>query len=364
MPAKTPPAITLTPAQRKRFSRQVLSWFEKHGRKHLPWQQQPTPYRVWVSEIMLQQTQVATAIPYYERFMQRFPSLAVLADAPIDDVLEHWSGLGYYARARNLHKCAIMAMQHHAGALPLTMDALIALPGIGRSTAGAILSLSDGQPQPILDGNVKRVLARCHAVEGWPGKSDVLAQLWSLSEALTPKTDTGPFNQAMMDLGATLCTRTKPACERCPLMKDCRGLASGDPTLYPGKKPKKVIPTRQTVMWVLNNDAGDVLLERRPPSGIWGGLWSLPETVAVQAIAEWLDRAGLRAVDSPESDARMNHTFSHFHLEIDVQRLTVRTVDRTLMESGQRVWYNGDQLPGGIPAPVTRILTSLMGELL
>ncbi len=364
MPSKTLASNTLTRAQTQRFSRQVLRWFEEHGRKHLPWQQQPTPYRVWVSEIMLQQTQVATVIPYFERFMQRFASLELLAAAPIDEVLEHWSGLGYYARARNLHKCAIMAMHEHAGALPMTMDALVAMPGIGRSTAGAILSLSDGQPQPILDGNVKRVLARCHAVAGWPGKSDVLAELWSLSEALTPTTNTGPFNQAMMDLGATLCTRTKPACERCPLSKDCQGLASGDPTAYPGKKPKKVIPTRQTVMWLLENEAGDLLLERRPPSGIWGGLWSLPETAAVQAIAEWLEAAGLKSMGAPESHAQLTHTFSHFHLEIDVQRLTVDTVERRLMESGQRVWYNGDQLPGGVPAPVSRILTSLIGELL
>lgn len=346
------------------FSERVLLWFEQHGRKHLPWQQHKTPYRVWVSEIMLQQTQVTTVIPYYERFMQRFPSLQALAEAPEDDVLSHWSGLGYYARARNLHKCAQLAVKQFAGDLPHDMDELITLPGIGRSTAGAILSLSLDQPHPILDGNVKRVLARYFAVDGWPGKTDVLNRLWCLSEAVTPDVSTAEFNQAMMDLGATLCTRTRPACERCPLAVDCRGLAIGDPVRFPGKKLKKETPVKSTTMLALSNSEGAMLLERRPPSGIWGGLWSLPEVDDVKAIDGWLLAAGLKATELPYSVARFRHTFSHYHLDIDVQALNVAVSDAAVLEARDRVWYNSGQLPGGVAAPVTKILNKLVGELL
>ena len=346
------------------FSEQVLAWFAEHGRKHLPWQQNKTPYRVWVSEIMLQQTQVATVIPYFEKFMTSFPTLKALAEAPEDHVLAHWSGLGYYARARNLHKCAKLAQSDHGGDLPHDIDALIEMPGIGRSTAGAILSLSLGQPHPILDGNVKRVLARYNAVEGWPGKTAVLSQLWEVSESVTPAKATADFNQAMMDLGATLCTRSRPACERCPLATDCKGLANGEPTQYPGKKPKKVTPVKSTTMLALTNSSGALLLERRPPSGIWGGLWSLPEVATVEEMYEWLNSAGLKAVDSPHSALRFRHTFSHYHLDIDVQALTVEISDAAVLETGPRVWYNSGQLPGGIAAPVTKILNNLVGELL
>ncbi len=346
------------------FSQHVLEWFEEHGRKHLPWQQEKTPYRVWVSEIMLQQTQVATVIPYYEKFMQRFPSLEALADAPEDDVLAHWSGLGYYARARNLHKCAKLSIAHHHGDLPHDLDELVAMPGIGRSTAGAILSLSLGQSHPILDGNVKRVLARFNAVEGWPGKSDVLKRLWDISEQVTPASNTSNFNQAMMDLGATLCTRSRPECGRCPLAADCQGLASGEPTQYPGKKPKKVTPVKSTLMLALMNAEGALLLERRPPSGIWGGLWSLPEVATSEDMSTWLEAAGLKAIDAPHSALRFRHTFSHYHLDIDVQALTVEISNTAVLEARERVWYNSGQLPGGIAAPVTKILNNLVGELL
>lgn len=346
------------------FSSRVLDWFDVHGRKHLPWQQNKTPYRVWVSEIMLQQTQVATVIGYYERFMESFPSLQDLAAAPQDLVLSHWSGLGYYARARNLHKCAQLCVEKHGGDLPTAIDELIELPGIGRSTAGAILSLSLEQPHPILDGNVKRVLARFYAVEGWPGRSDVLKRLWLLSEAVTPVKGTAQFNQAMMDLGATLCSRSKPSCKRCPLVADCAGYAGGEPTQFPTSKPKKVTPIRSTVMLALSDSAGAVMLERRPPSGIWGGLWSLPEISDVQELAQWLSDAGLVAVDSPYSVAGFRHTFSHYHLDIDVQALEVAVSDRIILEARERVWYNGDHLPGGIAAPVSKILNNLMGELL
>ncbi|ASJ70584.1 Adenine DNA glycosylase [Granulosicoccus antarcticus IMCC3135] len=320
---------------------------------------------------MLQQTQVATVIPYYEKFMARFPTLQALSEAPEDDVLAHWSGLGYYARARNLHKCAQIAQREHDGELPQELDALVAMPGIGRSTAGAILSLALDQPHPILDGNVKRVLARHQAVEGWPGKSDVLKQLWMLSEELTPLQRTASFNQAMMDLGATVCTRSRPACIRCPLASDCQGLAGGEPTRFPGSKPKKVTPVKQTVMLALSlstddahPQAGGTLLERRPSSGIWGGLWSLPEIDTLEQLDEWLHAAGLIATESPASVARLRHTFSHYHLDIDVQALAVKVNDGHVMEHRERVWYNSGPLPGGVAAPVSRILNNLVGELL
>ena len=321
---------------------------------------------------MLQQTQVTTVIPYYEKFMARFPTLAALAEAPEDDVLAHWSGLGYYARARNMHKCARIAQLEHGGDLPHELDELVKMPGIGRSTAGAILSLALDQPHPILDGNVKRVLARHRAIDGWPGTTDVLKQLWQLSEALTPAAQTASFNQAMMDLGATVCTRSRPACLRCPLAEDCQGLASGEPTRFPGSKPRKQTPIKQTVMLAmsLGDDlpdsapTGSTLLERRPPSGIWGGLWSLPEIESLAQLDGWLRTAGLALLEAPYSVAKMRHTFSHYHLDIDVQALTVTIQDSAVLESAERVWYNSGPLPGGVAAPVSKILESLTGELL
>jgi len=367
------------------FDQRVLQWFDKHGRKHLPWQQNPTAYRVWVSEIMLQQTQVATVIPFYQQFMQSFPTLQSLAESPIDDVLTHWSGLGYYARARNLHRCAQQVVKDHLGELPRTLNELENLPGIGRSTAGAILSLAHGIPEPILDGNVKRVLARHKAIAGWPGQAAVLKRLWVISEEVTPTDRCGPFNQAMMDLGATLCTRTKPNCGSCPVAEDCKGFAEGDPTAYPGKKPKKDKPIKATVMLLIRNEANGILLEKRPPSGIWGGLWSLPE------VGD--DDEGVLA---GASVMRFRHTFSHYHLDIDVREVmhgqsnSVAGLDATgakeskdaqsskgggqnspidnenaLAETSERVWWDNKQkLPGGIAAPVAKILSATSGDLL
>jgi len=347
----------LTKKQTTQFATNVLTWFDDCGRKHLPWQQNPTPYRVWVSEIMLQQTQVATATPYYENFMQRFPTLATLASAPLDDVLAHWSGLGYYARARNLHKCAMQVIADHGGELPDTLDALQLLPGIGRSTAAAILSLAHGKPEAILDGNVKRVLARCFAIEGWPGKKPVLDTLWSLSEAVTPVERTGPFNQAMMDIGATLCTRSKPQCPVCPVGDSCKAYASSTQADYPGKKPKKEIPVRTTTMLAVFNANQQLMLTQRPPSGIWGGLWSLPE-LGEHVLADWLDSAGFLSSGEAEPIARFRHTFSHFHLDISVLRVNVVPHSAARIGDAQaHVWFDGDALPGGIPAPVAKILT-------
>lgn len=351
--------VSLKKSERDQFATLVLTWFDKHGRKHLPWQQNPTPYRVWISEIMLQQTQVATATPFYERFMLRFPTLLSLAESPMDDVLAHWSGLGYYARARNLHRCAERVHEEHGGELPTTLDGLQNLPGIGRSTAAAILSLSGGQHQPILDGNVKRVLARCFSVDGWPGKKPVLDALWICSEQVTPAKRTGSFNQAMMDLGASVCSRTKPQCASCPLAHVCQANANNTQLDYPGKKPKIIIPVKSASMLVLRNHANELLLVQRPPAGIWGGLWSLPELGDIE-LDQWLRNARLISMGEATSIARFRHTFSHYHLDIDAIELTVRSDDNNLvLEAGKHVWYDGVALPGGVAAPITKILELL-----
>jgi len=316
---------------------------------------------------MLQQTQVTTVIPFYHAFMQRFPDIKTLATAPQDDVLKQWSGLGYYARARNLHKAAKQTVEEYAGKLPNDIDTLIQLPGIGRSTAGAILSLSQQLPHPILDGNVKRVLARTHAIAGWSGQKNVLDQLWHLSETLPPKKDTHKFNQAMMDLGAMICTRSKPSCHECPLSKACVAYNKSEQSLYPGKKPKKTLPVRQTVFIALRDTNGSLLLQKRPPSGIWGGLWSLPEIENPSALKDWLNTNGLKThSQKSERIAQFRHTFSHFHLDIEVLELQVKANDHTIMEVPQQLWYKWGQLPGGIAAPVAKILdimNSPVGEL-
>lgn len=254
-----PNGIKVQPEGDRSFAAAVLAWFDCHGRKDLPWQQQPTLYRVWVSEIMLQQTQVATVIPYFERFMARFPRVDLLAQAALDEVLALWSGLGYYARARNLHRTAGTIMSQHGGCFPTRFDQVVALPGVGRSTAGAILSLALGERHPILDGNVKRVLARYHALAGWPGKPKVAQRLWEIAETNTPETRVADYNQAMMDLGATLCRRIQPQCQQCPLASECRGYLLGKPMHYPSPRPKQALPERSTVMLMLRNSDGAVL---------------------------------------------------------------------------------------------------------
>jgi len=254
----------------------LLAWFDTHGRHDLPWQHPRTPYRVWISEIMLQQTQVSTVVPYFERFLQRFPDVHSLAAAAQDDVLALWSGLGYYARARNLHRAAQHIVERHDGKFPTTLEAWLALPGIGRSTAGAILAQAFEQRQPILDGNVRRVLARYHAIDGWPGDRAVQDQLWKRAEAATPHRRIADYTQAIMDLGATVCTRT-PRCNQCPLSTGCGAHRLGRTADFPGRRPRKTLPVRLTAMLVLRDENGRILLVRRPPTGIWGGLWSLPE---------------------------------------------------------------------------------------
>ncbi|KAF0190721.1 MAG: A/G-specific adenine glycosylase [Gammaproteobacteria bacterium] len=345
------------------FSSRLLAWFDRHGRKDMPWQHDATPYRVWVSEIMLQQTQVATVIPYFERFMQRFPDLETLAGASIDEVLHLWSGLGYYSRARNLHKTAGIVHQQHRGIFPLDIADTVNLPGIGPSTAGAILALSANQRHPILDGNVKRVLARHDAVGGWPGSPAVEKLLWLLAERYTPDKRVAAYTQAIMDLGATVCTRTRPRCVSCPVMDDCAAYRSDATDKFPVKRPRQSTPLRTTTMLILVDEQGSVLLQQRPPAGIWGGLWGFPETDAHDDIASWCDQHMDCKVVATESWPTLTHVFSHFRLDIQPLILRVSRQDQAVMERPGTVWYNARQpLRLGLAAPVRSLLDKLEGQ--
>lgn len=341
----------------KAFQQAILNWFQQHGRKDLPWQQPITPYPVWISEIMLQQTQVTTVIPYFQRFMESFPSIEQLADASLDQVLHHWSGLGYYARARNLHKTAKQIVSEMHGQFPNDIDQLIKLPGIGRSTAGAIRSIAFGKPAAILDGNVKRVLARFFAVEGWPGNSAVHRQLWEIAEHYTPNQRTANYTQAMMDLGATLCTRTTPDCGNCPLRTHCQAFSQGNPQSYPGKKPKKVLPVKNRIFLLFKNPQGEILLQQNPPAGLWGGLWVLPQIEELAALNGYCHKLGLKPVNNTPLEKR-RHSFSHFHL--DYQPIVVDVDHRRgrMREGDDEVWYNPQKpLSLATPAPVKALLT-------
>ena len=340
------------------FSQRLLNWYKKDGRHDLPWQQDRNLYRVWVSEIMLQQTQVATVIPYFERFMTRFPNISALAEASQDEVLHLWTGLGYYARARNLHKAAQIIHSDHNGRFPEEFEAVLALPGIGRSTAGAILAQALGQRHVILDGNVKRVLTRLYVIEGWPGKKDIENQLWELAESLTPEQMLTDYTQAIMDLGATACAR-KPSCSACPVTDLCTAYEQGNVTNYPTSKKRKTLPVKATQMLLLQNGKGEVLLQQRPPSGIWGGLWSLPEYSEdkEEDIPQWCEQQLGLTVEHIETQSVFRHTFSHFHLDITPITYQVKSPANHVMEASNRVWYNTQQPESlGLPAPVVKIL--------
>ncbi|MBL6750536.1 MAG: A/G-specific adenine glycosylase [Nevskia sp.] len=344
------------------FSARLLAWYDRHGRRDLPWQHARTPYRVWVAEIMLQQTQVAAVVPYFQRFLRRFPDLAALAAAPADDVLQAWAGLGYYARARNLQRAAQIAVAEHGGALPAELPALLELPGIGRSTAAAVLAQAHGQRHAILDGNVKRVLARYGAVDGWPGAPAVARALWSLSESLLPQERLADYTQAIMDLGATLCTARKPQCARCPVQDGCAAHRAGRTADFPAARPRRQRPLRQAQLLLVQDAAGRLLLERRPPAGIWGGLWCLPLAQADEDAAAFLRGAyGLHA-QAGEALPTIAHAFTHFDLHLRPLRLHVRE-PAGLAEQAPARWIDlaADALPG-LPAPVARLLQQLAGK--
>jgi len=343
------------------FAARLLAWHKRHGRHDLPWQGTRDAYRIWVAEIMLQQTQVAAVIPYYRHFLERFPDIATLAGAPQDEVLRLWSGLGYYSRARNLQRAAQLVQERHGGVFPRALTEIQALPGIGRSTAAAIAAFVYGTRAAILDGNVKRVLARHFAVAGFPGEKRVEERLWRLAEEQLPPRALGRYTQAMMDLGATLCTRAKPACAGCPLATSCRALALGRVREFPAPRPAKAVPTRAIHMLLLVRN-GEVLLEKRPPSGIWGGLWSLPELsddgrVHVHCRANY----GC-SIATPQPLAPLAHGFTHFKLQIQPLLCRVEKLAPVAREAGQ-MWLSLEQAHGAaIPVPVRKLLECLLSQ--
>ncbi|MGY0503824.1 A/G-specific adenine glycosylase [Luteimonas sp. e5] len=343
------------------FASRLLAWFDQHGRHDLPWQHPRTPYRVWLSEIMLQQTQVATVIPYFQRFVDALPELGALAAAPLDRVLGLWSGLGYYSRARNLHAAARICVEKHGGALPEHFDDLLALPGIGRSTAAAILAQAWNHPRAILDGNVKRVLSRLHAVDGWPGLPAVEKTLWALAAQALPTSPTlrarmADYTQAQMDFGATVCTRARPRCDICVFAADCHALRQQRTGELPAPRPRKPLPQRETHMLWLRDSEGRSLLQRRPAQGVWASLWSLPEAEDEAGIDALRLRHARNASDV-QSLAGIDHVFSHYRLRIRPLRVDgVPPVAEVGDNDGMR-WFTRDQWRAlGIPAPVRRLL--------
>ena len=339
----------------------LLAWWDKHGRKDLPWQRRRSPYRVWVAEVMLQQTRVETVKPYFERFMEAFPSIAALANASEDEVLAIWAGLGYYSRAHNLLKAARMVAQDHSGELPSSFEQLISLPGIGRSTAGAILAQAYGKRRAILDGNARRVLARVHAVHGWPGKAAVNKTLWRLAETNTPSERVRDYTQAIMDLGATVCLRRRPHCPSCPLQDTCKARLSGEIARIPASRPSRCRPLKQRSMLVIQRPNGAVLLCRRPPTGVWAGLWSLPTPGNEESAQAWCARVLDCSPEHVGELAPLRHGFSHFELEIRPICLGVDEPVGTIQEGGNWLWHDGTQ-DVGLPAPIRRLLEGIRAQ--
>ena len=338
----------------------LQDWWSQHGRKDLPWQRNPSRYRVWVSEIMLQQTQVTTVERYYDRFMEQFPDVADLAAAQQDEVLHLWSGLGYYARARNLHKAARIVVDQFDGRMPDSLEALESLPGIGRSTAGAILSLADNQGHAILDGNAKRVYARYFGIAGWPGQSRVMRELWQVAEACTPPDGAAVFTQAIMDLGAQVCGRRKPVCEQCPLHAECVARLSGSIEQIPGTKPKKAKPLRAVIIVMAVRDDGAVLLQKRPEQGIWGGLWSFPEVDRAEIVEDWCLRHVGQRPEQTRTRSIVRHSFTHFDLHMTPVEARLTSSDSRVMDGDGWLWYNLDEPAAvGLAAPVERLLDGI-----
>lgn len=351
----------MTPDRDRSFAQRVIDWQRRHGRHDLPWQRTRDPYRLWVSEIMLQQTQVTAVIPYFTRFMASFPTVGALAATHEDDVLAHWSGLGYYARARNLHRAAQVLVDQHGGQFPRTAAALAELPGVGRSTAAAIAAFAYGERVAILDGNVKRVLARWLGVNGWPGDGKVQSGLWDAAERLLPDQDIEPYTQGLMDLGSQVCARTRPRCEACPVASDCVALREGLTDRLPAARPAKALPQRETVLLVLAR-GGEVMLEKRPPTGIWGGLWSFPELALdddPHRISEQCYGAAIAPVEVLDP---IEHGFTHFRLRLRPWLAPVTALTPQANAPG-RLWLPvHDAIGAAVPAPIRKLLRLLDGE--
>lgn len=344
------------------FQDRLLAWFDKHGRKDLPWQNPATPYRVWVSEVMLQQTQVATVIPYFNAFIARFPDVQTLAAASVDCVLQHWAGLGYYARARNLHLSACLIAER--GAFPDDLNELVKLPGIGRSTAGAILSIAFKKSHPILDGNVKRVLTRFAGITEWPGSTQTAKILWDLSSLYTPDCRVDDYTQAIMDLGATVCTRSKPNCQFCPLVSACLARIDNKITSIPAPKPKIKKPMKQVYFLCLATNEDSILLEQRPNTGIWGGLWSLPEFDAIESARSWCATRNIKIIEE-YTLPQERHSFSHYHLDYTPLCLKTNNPNHFVMEGNRMLWYKPEQFSSlALAAPIKRLLQHIYKESL
>lgn len=346
------------------FQTQILDWYDQHGRKHLPWQKNKTAYKIWLSEVMLQQTQVATVIPYFEKFLVAFPTVTELANAEQDEVLHLWTGLGYYARARNLHNAAKKVVEEFGGEFPNTQEQLTTLPGVGRSTAAAIASSVYEEPAAILDGNVKRVLSRFFALQDWPGSSAGEKQLWRWAENLTPQKHVANYNQAMMDMGAMICTRSKPACLTCPVSAHCIALATQQVEQLPVKKPKKEKPVKQTFMRLLMNSHGQVYLTQRSPTGIWGGLYSFLEYESLAELEKSL--LNYRDIKSQDIWPSFRHTFSHYHLDITPVLIRLKETPKSIGEVNG-LWYqpkliNEGEAAIGLPKPVVTLITNIANQ--
>jgi A/G-specific adenine glycosylase len=342
------------------FAERLLQWFDRHGRKHLPWQRERTPYRVWISEIMLQQTQVTTVIPYYERFMARFPNVAALAQAPLDEVLHLWTGLGYYARARNLHRAAQAVVRDHGGVFPQAIEAVEALPGIGRSTAGAVLALSLQQRHPILDGNVKRVLARYFGVRGFPGELKIERELWRLADACTPHERVADYTQAIMDLGAMVCVRSRPLCTACPQQAACAAYRLNLQAELPTPRPKKARPSRDAYALIVRDASGALLLEQRAPNGLWGGLWTFPQFESRETALAW-GQARFSGAGKVEALAPYRHAFTHFDLTLHPLVMQVRAEQVT--DTSSWVWYDArNPARIGLAKPAVDLIRLLAGD--
>ena len=359
--------VKKSPAQDTSFADALIDWQKQHGRHQLPWQGTRDAYRIWLSEIMLQQTQVATVIPYYKRFLDSFPDVAALAAAPTETVMAHWSGLGYYTRARNLHRCAQQVVSNHAGRFPSDPETLASLPGIGKSTAAAIAAFAYGARAAILDGNVKRVFCRVFGVEGFPGQAAVEKHLWQRAEAMLPEREIEAYTQGLMDLGATLCTRTRPACDRCPMQSRCIAHASGRTSELPARKPKKAIPEKSTVMLVVVHE-GEILMEQRPPEGIWGGLLSLPELNRLSSensdvdLDEQLTLAlsSFGDIDEVMMLSSFVHGFTHYRLSVMPVHVTLRQRHVMAAQSDYQ-WRALAQISeAALPSPVRKLLATLV----